>query len=126
MHESWQKWFNQIYSNNNGTPQAWTPLIIGLTGAATITGSYVRLAGLIHWQVLITPTVNTTAILGTTYVSNLPFTASAFSTLTAIKTTSRISIGIGQVDANTTRAYPLGWTAVAEPVLLTGTYQCQP
>ncbi len=119
----WQKWFNLLWNNSAANTINWTPSFTGLTGAATITGAYNRIGGLLYFQALITPDISTTAVLGSTYINNLPFASTAFGVLTAINTSSRVVIGTGQIDALTSNAYVPGWTAVTDPISITGFVQ---
>lgn len=119
----WQKWFNLFWNNSAANTIKWMPSFTGLTGTATITGAYNRIGGLLYFQVLITPVVNTTAVLGATYINNLPFKANAYGTLTSINISSKVVIGTGQIDINTSNAYVPGWTAVTAPIAITGFVQ---
>ncbi len=121
----WQKWLSQLFSNSSASSVVWTPVVTGLTGTATVTGAINRIGGLIYFQSLITPATNTTSVLGTTYLS-LPYVASAYGSLTAQKVSSRISLGIGQVDINTSRVYTPAWSAVTEPISINGFVQIVP
>lgn len=99
-----------------------SPAATGLTGAAVITGSTNRVGGLLYFQYLIVPASGTSSVLGTTYIL-LPYTAKSYGHLTAMKVSSRISLGSGQVDINTSKAYLPAWSAVTEPISINGFVQ---
>lgn len=121
----WQKWLGDFYNNSSSSSKATTPAITGLTGTSVVTGSTNKIGGLLYFQYLIIPAVNTTSVLGTTYIL-LPYTAASYGHLTATKVSSRISLGSGQVDINTSKAYLPAWSAVTEPISITGFVQIAP
>lgn len=121
----WQKWLGDFYNNSSSSSKSYTPVATGLTGTAVITGSTNKIGGLLYFQYLIVPSASTSSVLGTTYIL-LPYTAAAYGSLTAMKVSSRVLLGVGQVDIGTSKAYTPAWSAVTEPISITGFVQIVP
>lgn len=119
---AWQKWLGDFFNNSSSSSISQSPVATGLAGTSTIKGATNKIGGVLYFQYLITPLVNTTSVLGTTYIL-LPYTASAYGSLTATKVSSRISLGSGQVDIGTSKAYLPAWSAVTEPISINGFVQ---
>lgn len=122
----WQKWFERLWYNSAAVPQVFEPMFTGLTGSATITGTYTKMGGLMFFDILITPDTTTSSVLGTTFINNLPLQGASFGSLTAINTFSRVVLGTGQVDLNTNSAWTPTWTTVANPISINGFVQVTP
>lgn len=131
----WVQWFQYLYTRVGGSTgntlvtqetgsyaAAATGAVI--VGTVAVAGNYVKIGNIVHWSVTIIPSGGSsiTSTLGTTKLT-LPFIAQSYGTLTAIDTSTRISLGTGQVDAATASAYVPTWTATGNPVFINGFYQ---
>lgn len=115
----WLLFFNQIFYGDAGN--IWTPTFIGLTevGAATITGRYYQISQfLCYFNALITPSTNTSAVAGTTYINNFPLTAN--SNGFCVSVSNNLGGGLGMVNASNNRIYVPTWTTVTTPINIIG------
>lgn len=117
---SWVLFFNSLYEGDIGT--SWTPSIVGLTetgGAATISAKYYRIGRrLCFFRIKITPVTSTSSTAGSTYVGNMPFTASNDGVCMSVAGTAGGSLG--SVSSGSNRIYFPAWSAVAIPVTILG------
>ncbi len=117
---SWILFFNSIFTGDPG--QSWTPTFIGLTetgGAATITGKTFQISqSLVYFSVKIVPATNTSAVAGTTYISNFPFRANGDGVCFAV--VSNTGLNVGMVDQATNVIYVPGWSTVTVPISIIG------
>lgn len=115
----WLLFFNQIFYGDAGN--VWTPTFTGLTevGAAIITGRYYQISQfLCYFNVLITPSTNTSAVAGTTYINNFPLTAN-FNGF-CVSVSNNLGGGLGMVNASNNRIYVPTWTTVITPINIIG------
>ena len=104
----------------------WVPAFTGLatTGAApTITGYYTKIGRLVHFKVVISTTGTTASTAGNTWINNLPYTAYASSICSASNSGTIASYGNGVVSGNTTNCYAPTWPALANTIIISGTYE---
>lgn len=120
----WINYFTGLSVGDQGTP--WTPDFQNLTvvgGAATLTGYYYKLGGLLtYFTAVITPVTNTSCTAGTTYIDNFPELISADGACFAVSGTTG-SAAAGIVQGSSKRIYPPGWTTIAVPVTICGIIQ---
>lgn len=115
----WLLFFNQTFNGDAGTE--WAPTFTDLTevGAATITGRYYQISQfLCYFNILVTPGTNTSAVAGTTYVSNFPLTASANGICGTVS--NNLGGALGMVNASNNRIYVPEWTTVTTPINILG------
>lgn len=116
----WLIFFNSIFSGDPG--QGWTPTFSGLTevgGAATITGKIFQLSqSLVLFSARIVPATNTSAVAGTTYINNFPFTANGDGICFAVS--GNLGSNAGMVSASDNRIYVPTWTTVTVPLSIIG------
>ena len=115
----WLLFFNQTFNGDAGTN--WTPTFTSLTevGAATITGRYYQISQfLCYFNVLVTPSTNTSAVAGTTYIDNFPLTANSNGVCFTVS--NNLGGGLGMVTASSNRIYVPAWTTVTTPVNVIG------
>ena len=118
---SWILFFNSIFSGDPGQG-GWTPTFTGLTevgGAATVTGKIFQLSqSLVLFSARIVPVTNTSAVAGTTYINNFPFTAAGDGICFAVS--GNIGSNSGMVSATDNRIYVPAWTTVTVPLSIIG------
>lgn len=123
---SWVLFFNALYEGDVGSE--WTPDIVALTesgGSAAISAKYYRVnRRLCFFRIRITPVTSTSSTAGTTYVQNMPFTATSDGVCMSVAGVSGGSLGI--VSAGTNRIYFPAWSAVAVPVTVLGFVEINP
>ena len=122
---SWLTFFNRIAAGDTGV--AWTPTFVSLTetGTPTITGYYYKISQrLAYFRVKVTPATDTSAVAGTTYISNFPLVINQDGQCSASAGVAG-SLEVGSVDADTGRIYVPAWTAVTVPVTITGTIEAR-
>jgi len=114
----WVLYFNSLTIGDTG--RTWIPTLVGLTetGVATKTGVYYKISQtLIYFRVIITPATDTSAIIGSTYIDNLPITINADG---ACDITTGTSFSGGTVTSATNRINMPTWTAITTPITITG------
>lgn len=119
----WTLFFNQNYEGDAGT--AWEPNFVNLTGSTTsVTGRFYRLSQyLVYFVITISPSGNTSATAGTTYVDNFPliFRGDGFNTVVS-------GTGGGQIGMNVqsnNRIYVPAWTNISVPLSVIGIGEAQ-
>jgi len=115
----WITFFNQTYNGDAGND--WTPNFEGLTvsGEPTITGRYYRVSRfLLYFNILVTPSTNTSSTAGTTYVDNLPIVP--YNNGVCMSVSNNLGGAIGMVNASNNRIYTPGWLNVTTPVNIIG------
>jgi hypothetical protein len=115
----WLKFFNQTFNGDAG--DTWTPTFVSLgsTGTPTITGRYYRISRyLLYFNILVTPSTNTTSTAGTTYVDNLPITP--FNNGVCMSVSNDLGGALGMVNSSNNRIYTPAWTNVTTPVNIIG------
>lgn len=121
----------KIYAKGT-TTGSWTPTFVGLTLGApstvTLTGRYTKLADdMVHAFIRIVTTGGTTtaSVAGTTYCSNLPFTASAVvgGFGAASNYTTGVGIGVCNVPANGTQCWTPSWAGTTNVIEIGFTYK---
>ena len=107
----------------------WTPSFTGLTvvngtGAATYSGTYVRIGHLVKWSaiIVISGTCTTSSVAGATVITNLPFTPSSRDTCTAVSA-GVASYGVGAVFNAGTVVYTPSWGAVNAGIIISGSFE---
>ena len=116
---AWVLFFNKIFQGDAGDD--WTPTFTNLTtvGTPTITGRVYKLSGaLSFFRVHIVPSTSTTAVAGTTYISNMPVTATANGICFAVS--GLLGTSAGMYDSATNRVYVPAWSAVTAPLTIIG------
>lgn len=121
----WIIYFTGLSSGDQGT--AWTPDFQNLTavGTPTFSGMYYKIGALLtYFTAVVTPSTNTTATAGTTYIDNFPEIISADGACYAVSgLTGSDEAGIAQ--ASSGRIFVPGWTTIAVPVTICGLIQSQ-
>lgn len=118
----WMIFFNALFSGDPG--QAWTPSFTGLTevgGAVTVTGKSFQLSqSLVLFSASIVPATggNSSAVAGTTYINNFPFTAAGDGICFAVS--GNLGSNSGMVSATDNRIYVPAWTTVTVPLTIIG------
>ena len=115
----WLLYFNQLFNGDAGT--SWTPTFTSLTasGTPTITGRYYRISQfLCYFNVLVTPSTNTSSTAGTTYIDNFPLDAN--SNGFCLTVSNNLGGGLGMVVASNNRVYVPSWTTVTTPINVIG------
>lgn len=115
----WLDFFNQTYNGDAG--DSWTPTFVSLssTGTPTITGRYYRVSRFIlYFNILVTPSTNTSSTAGTTYVDNLPIVP--YNNGVCMTVSNNLGGAIGMVNASNNRIYTPTWTNVTTPVNVLG------
>lgn len=116
---AWILFFNKIFQGDSGTD--WTPTFTSLTtvGTPTITGRIYKLSGaLAFFRVHIVPSTSTTSVAGTTYIDNMPVTATANGICFAVS--GLLGTNAGMYDSATNRVYVPAWSAVTVPLTIIG------
>jgi hypothetical protein len=110
------------YSESGTWTPAFTGLTLGAGTAPTYAGTYTRVGNLVYFIVTITPgTATTASTAATTYINNLPFTASKNSTLTVTNNVVG-NIGVGYIGSGTTWAFTPTWGATSGVMTISGCY----
>lgn len=124
----WARWFNQIYkylSYDNNHWRTLTPTFTGLTitGTPTYTFLYQKSRRLVSFSIKIDPNGGTIAsTLNTTYINNLPYTASDHSMALVMNGTTRAPINSAHININEKRIYIPTIGATANIILIAGSY----
>lgn len=120
---NWLIFFDQLASGDTGTE--WTPTFTGLTevGTATKTGKYFRLSKtLAYYRIVITPSTNTSSVLGTTYCNNFPLTMRADGMNV---TCSSYTASVSGSTASDNRIYAATWTTITSAITIVGLAEVQ-
>jgi hypothetical protein len=115
----WLLFFDSTWRGDTGT--TWIPSFTNLTitGTPTITGKTYRLSqSLVYFSVTITPATDTSAVAGSTYINNFPFTLKANGACLAVS--GLLGSNAGMCDQLTNRVYVPVWTAVTVPLTVVG------
>lgn len=115
----WILFFNKIFTGDSGVD--WTPTFTSLTqtGVPTITGRVYKLSDAISFfRVRIVPATDTSSVAGTTYINNMPVTATADGICFAVS--GLVGTTAGMYDSATNRVYVPAWTAVTVPLTIIG------
>jgi hypothetical protein len=114
----WTLFFNQNFEGDSGT--SWSPNFVGLTGTtSSVTGRFYRLSQyLVYFAINITPSGNTSATAGTTYVDNFPLDFKNDGFNTVVSGTGGGAIGMNTESNN--RIYVPAWTNISVPLKVLG------
>lgn len=115
----WSIFFNKLFLGDSGTD--WTPTFTNLTtvGTPTITGRVYKISdALTLFRVHIVPSTSTSSTAGTTYIDNMPVTATANGICFAVS--GGLGTGSGMYDSSTNRVYVPAWSAVTVPLTIIG------
>lgn len=115
---NWTVFFEALANGDAGT--AWTPTFVGLTevGTATKIGVYYRLSKkIVFYRIIITPTTNTSSVLGTTYCNNFPL--SMISDGFNVTCSSYTASASGSTYSDR-RIYTATWTNITTPITIIG------
>jgi len=116
---AWILFFNRIFQGDTGTD--WTPTFTNLTtvGTPTITGRVYKLSDAItFFRIDIIPSTSTTSVAGTTYIDNMPVTATSNGVCFAVS--GLLGTNAGMYDKTTNRVYVPAWTAITVPLTIIG------
>lgn len=106
---------------------AWTPTLTNFTvvGAATVTGSYVKVGKLVSFTITISGATSTANVTGTGLI-NLPFQNGPAHCATPVATNVSTFGGYGNgfIAASDVAVYPPAWTTTAATIVVSGTYNC--
>lgn len=133
MKRPWLEFLNGLWVGDTGTPDsgssAWVPKFTGLTetgGSAVITGKVFKLSQQIaYFWVRIVPVTDTSSVLGTTYVNNIPLDIISYGSCTAVVENITGGAGVGIAEVNNNRIYTPTWTTIAAPITISGTIEAK-
>lgn len=133
MTRQWLEFLNGLWVGDTGTPAtgsgSWTPTFTGLTevgGAAAKTGKVFKFSQqLAYFWVRIVPVTNTSSVLGTTYINNLPLDILSFGSCVATVENITSGAALGIADPNTNLIYTPSWTTVPGPITISGTIEAK-
>lgn len=100
----------------------WTPTLSGFTtsGTVTPTGSYRKVGTIMYIRAQINVSAGTTAsTAGTSYLTNLPFSANQVGGCVTHNASTGVGLGTGSIQGNF--IYPASWTATANTIVIDGT-----
>src|SRR3990167_9785464 len=123
-----ERFMREIHGDRGATEvSTWTPTWTGLTvvGAPTYSGRYTRIGRIIFWKVEITAGgANTTASsLGTTQITNMPFTIFKHNTIFTFSTVDGAYRSGGYALAASTVVYTPTWAAINYDFQISGWYE---
>ncbi len=120
MSQTWQGYFTARQARNT---QPWTPSLVNLTGGDVVVSGYWTVSErLLSFSVRITPSVNTSSTLGSTYF-DLPFSSLADGAALAFNTSTKSLLGAAFIEAGSSRVYLPSWSTITAPIGITGSVQ---
>lgn len=132
MKRSWLEFLNGLWVGDTGTPAtgtgSWTPTFTGLTevGTAIMTGKVFKFSQqLAYFWARIVPTTNTSSVLGTTYINNIPLDVLSFGSCSAVVENITGGAALGIADPVTNRVYCPTWTNITSPITICGTIEAR-
>jgi len=132
MKRPWLEFLNGLWVGDTGTPAvgsgSWTPTFTGITevGTATKTGKVFKFSqSLAYFWVRIIPGTNTSSVLGTTYINNLPLDILSFGACTAVVENITGGAAPGIAEPTTNRIYTPTWTTVTSAITICGTIEAR-
>jgi hypothetical protein len=100
----------------------WTPTLSGFTtsGTVTATGNYRKVGTIMYIRAQVAVSGGTTtSVAGTSYFTNLPFSASNAGGCNTNNASTGIGYGVGSIQGNF--IYPASWAATANTIVIDGT-----
>lgn len=133
MKRPWLEFCNGLWVGDTGTPSegsgSWTPTFTGLTevgGAATITGRVFKISQQIaYFWARVVPVTNTSSVLGTTYINNLPLDVISHGACVAVVEDITSGAANGIVEPSFNRIYTPTWTNITSPITIVGTIEAR-
>ncbi len=120
MSQPWQGYFTARQERNI---KPWVPSFVNLTGGDVVVSGYWTVSErLLSFSVRVTPTTNTSSVLGSTYF-DLPFSSLADGAALAFNTSTKSLLGAAFIEAGSSRVYLPSWSTITAPIGISGSVQ---
>jgi hypothetical protein len=120
---TWSAWFRDLAKGLAYT--AWSPALTGLVtvGIVAVSGRYARSGNVLTFEVQIAPASGGTAaaVLGSTYINNLPHLADRYGAAAVLDVVTRAPLGTALVTQGARTVHLPTWGASGNTIAVCGT-----